>query len=149
MGKEIDHSTNPIPAIHVVEEPFFCLSNGFPADFHFSPDPQDPQIDIFLNGYYNSVINHLLEEGFMRVANTVELKNSTNKILKEVMKGSPVIITYRGKPAASLTPLTQDDLEDFILENSPVVRRMIAEAEKDIRRGKVVSLDQYLTKAHE
>jgi len=85
----------------------------------------------------------------MRVANTVELKNATNKILKEVMKGSPVIITYRGKPAASLTPLTQDDLEDFILENSPVVRRMIAEAEKDIREGKVVSLDQYLAKSHE
>ena len=38
----------------------------------------------------------------MRVANTVELKNKTNEILKEVMKGSPVIITYRGKPAASL-----------------------------------------------
>lgn len=84
----------------------------------------------------------------MRVANTVELKNATNKILREVMKGTPVIITYRGKPAASLTSLTENDLEDFILENSPMVRKMIAEAEKDIRRGKVQSLDQYLAKSH-
>jgi len=85
----------------------------------------------------------------MRVTNTVELKNKTNQILKEVMKGNPVIITYRGKPAASLTPLTQDELEDFILENSPKVRKMIAEAQRDIQNGKVVSLEKYLAKLNE
>jgi prevent-host-death family protein len=85
----------------------------------------------------------------MRVANTVELKNKTNKILKEVMEGSPVIITYRGKPAASLTPLTEEDLEDFVLENSPRIQRMIAEAEKDIKEGKIVSLKDYLAKINE
>jgi antitoxin (DNA-binding transcriptional repressor) of toxin-antitoxin stability system len=82
----------------------------------------------------------------MRFANTVELKNKTNKILKEVMKGSPVIITYRGKPAASITALTEDDLEDFVLENSPMVQKMIVEAQKDIQAGKVVSLKEYLAK---
>ncbi len=85
----------------------------------------------------------------MRVANTVELKNKTNEILKSVMKGSPVIITYRGKPAASITPLTEDDLEDFVLENSPRIRKMLAEAEKDIKKGKNLTLDQYLGKGHE
>ena len=85
----------------------------------------------------------------MRVANTVELKNKTNKILKEVMKGSPVIITHRGKPAASLTPLTENELEDFVLENSPRVRKMIAEAEKDVQKGKVVSFDEYLARINE
>ncbi len=82
----------------------------------------------------------------MRVVNTVELKNKTNKILKEVMKGSPVIITHRGKPAASLIPLTEEDLEDFVLENSPKIKKMIAEAEKDIQAGKVISLRDYLAK---
>jgi antitoxin (DNA-binding transcriptional repressor) of toxin-antitoxin stability system len=85
----------------------------------------------------------------MRVTNTVGLKNETNKILREVMKGSPVIITYRGKPAASLTALTEDDLEDFILENSPKIRRMILQADKDIRAGKVTSLDDYLAELDE
>lgn len=85
----------------------------------------------------------------MRVTNTVELKNKTNQILREVMKGSPVIITYRGKPAASLAPLTDDDIEDFILENSPKIKKMIAEAEKDIQTGKVVSLKEYLVKLNE
>jgi antitoxin (DNA-binding transcriptional repressor) of toxin-antitoxin stability system len=81
----------------------------------------------------------------MKVANTVELKNKTNELLRAVVKGEPVIITYRGKPAASLTALTEDDLEDFILENSPSIRKKIAKAEEDIRAGKIISLDDYLT----
>jgi antitoxin (DNA-binding transcriptional repressor) of toxin-antitoxin stability system len=81
----------------------------------------------------------------MKVANTVELKNKTNELLRDVVKGEPVIITYRGKPAASLTALTEDDLEDFILENSPSIRKKIAKAEEDIRAGKIISLDDYLT----
>lgn len=80
----------------------------------------------------------------MRVTNTVELKNKTNEILREVMKGSPVIVTFRGKPAASITPLKEEDLEDFVLENSPAIQKMIAQAEKDIKAGKVVSLKKYL-----
>jgi prevent-host-death family protein len=85
----------------------------------------------------------------MRFANTVELKNKTNEILKEVMKGKPVIITFRGRPAASLSPLREEDIEDFVLESSPKVRKMIAEAEKDIQDGKFVSLDEYLANLDE
>jgi antitoxin (DNA-binding transcriptional repressor) of toxin-antitoxin stability system len=59
------------------------------------------------------------------------------------MNGEPVIITYRGKPAASLTPLTEDDLEDFILENSPRIRKMIAAAEKARQAGDVIPLQDY------
>jgi prevent-host-death family protein len=79
----------------------------------------------------------------MKVVNTVELKNKTNKLLRDVMNGEPVIITYRGKPAASLTPLTEDDLEDFILENSPRIRKMIAAAEKARQAGDVIPLQDY------
>ncbi|MFZ2053407.1 MAG: type II toxin-antitoxin system prevent-host-death family antitoxin [Candidatus Aminicenantales bacterium] len=81
----------------------------------------------------------------MRVANTVELKNKTNKLLREVMKGNPLIITYRGRPAASILPLSEDDLEDFIIEHSPAIRKRISQAEKDLRAGRVISLDEYLS----
>ena len=80
----------------------------------------------------------------MKVANTVELKNRTNELLRQVMKGEVVIITYRGKPAASITPLTEEDLEDFVLEHSPKVRKMIAEAEADRKAGRVIPLQEYL-----
>lgn len=79
----------------------------------------------------------------MKVANTVDLKNKTNKLLREVMKGEPIIITYRGKPAASLLPLTEEDLEDFILENSPRIRKLVALAEKARAAGEVISLEEY------
>lgn len=81
----------------------------------------------------------------MRVANTVELKNKTNELLREVMKGNPVIITYRGKPAASILPLSEDDLEDFVIENSPSIRKKILKAEEDLKAGRVISLDEYLS----
>ncbi len=82
----------------------------------------------------------------MKVANTVELKNKTNELLRHVMNGEPVIITYRGKPAASITPLSEDDLEDFVLEHSQKVRKMIAEAEVDRKAGRVLPLATYLDK---
>jgi len=81
----------------------------------------------------------------MKFANTVDLKNKTNKLLREVMNGTPLIITYRGKPAASILPLKEDDLEDFIIQYSPSIRKKIAKAEKDVKAGKVISLDEYLS----
>ena len=82
----------------------------------------------------------------MKVANTVDLKNKTNKLLRQVMNGEAVIITYRGKPAASLTALTEGDLEDFVLEHSPKVRKMLAEAEADRKAGRVLPLEAYVGK---
>jgi prevent-host-death family protein len=82
----------------------------------------------------------------MRVANTVDLKNKTNELLRYVMKGEPVIVTFREKPAASIIPLTEDDLEDFILEHSSKIRKMIAEAEADRAAGRVIPLQTYRAK---
>lgn len=82
----------------------------------------------------------------MKVANTVDLKNKTNALLRQVMKGEPVIVTFRGKPAASIIPLSEDDLEDFVLEYSPKIRRMVEEAEADRKAGRVVTLGAYLAR---
>lgn len=80
----------------------------------------------------------------MKVANTVDLKNKTNKLLRQAMNGEPVIITYRGKPAASLVALHERDLEDFILEHSPTVQKMIEQAEADRRAGRLIPFAHYL-----
>ena len=76
----------------------------------------------------------------MKVANTVDLKNKTNKLLRQVMRGEAVIVTYRGKPAASITPLSEEDLEDFVLEHSPKIRKMVAAAEGDRNASRVFPL---------
>ena len=54
----------------------------------------------------------------MRVVNTVELKNRTNELLRDVLAGEPVIVTRHGKPAAALTRLTEGDLARFVLEHA-------------------------------
>jgi len=54
----------------------------------------------------------------MRVVNTVELKNRTNELLRDVVAGEPVIVTLRGKPAAAMTRLTEGDLARFVLEHA-------------------------------
>ena len=87
----------------------------------------------------------------MKVANIVELenKNKTNELLRKGVKGEPIIITIRGKPAAAITALDEDGLEDFIIENSPTIRRKIAMVERDIKAGRTISLDEYLTQSGE
>jgi prevent-host-death family protein len=85
----------------------------------------------------------------MKFANTVELKNKTNALLRLVMGGEPVIITYRGKPAAALTPLGEDDLEDFVLAYSPRIGKKLAEAEAAREAGDVIPLEDYLKRSEE
>ena len=54
----------------------------------------------------------------MRVVNTVELKNRTNELLRDVVAGESVIVTRHGKPAAAITRLTEGDLAEFILQHT-------------------------------
>jgi methylated-DNA-[protein]-cysteine S-methyltransferase len=51
----------------------------------------------------------------MRVASTAELKNRTNELVRTAMAGEPVVITIYGRPAAALTPLSQDKIQEILL----------------------------------
>ena len=80
----------------------------------------------------------------MKMVNTVELKNHANELLRHVHGGQPVIVTRHGKPTAALIPLSEDNLEDLVCEYSPALRRLIAEAEADVRAGRLVSWAEFL-----
>ena len=80
----------------------------------------------------------------MKLVNTVELKNHTNRILRHVRTGRPVIITLHGKPCAALEPITEDDLEDLAFAYGSEVRQMALESAADMRRGRSVTLAEYL-----
>ena len=80
----------------------------------------------------------------MKMINTAELKNHTNEILRQVHRGHPVAVTRRGKPYAAVIPLTEEGLEDFLFEQSPRLRRLIAEAETDVQKGKLVTWENFL-----
>jgi prevent-host-death family protein len=81
----------------------------------------------------------------MQTVNTVELKNRTNAVLRRVrQRKQPIVVTHHGKPTAALIPVTEDDLDDLIMAYSPAFRKFIAEAEADVRAGRVVSWREFL-----
>lgn len=80
----------------------------------------------------------------MRIINTVELKNRTNEILRHVHRGYPIAVTRRGKPYAAVIPLTEEGLEDLLFEYSPRLRQLIAEAEADVKAGRLVTWESFL-----
>ena len=78
----------------------------------------------------------------MRVAPLAQVRNRFSNFLDESKKG-PIFITRNGKIAAVLEAMTDEDVEDFLLERSPRFRRMLDAAGR--RRGGI-SLEAYRRK---
>ena len=76
----------------------------------------------------------------MKFANVKELQKDASGIISLVEKGEDVIITKRGKPAAVIYPLSEDEIEDYMIQHSPSIRKKIEEGLKDSRKGKVIPL---------
>lgn len=76
----------------------------------------------------------------MKFANVKELQRDASGIIGLVEKGEDVIIMKRGKPAAVIYPLTEDEVEDYMIQHSPTIRKKIEEGLKDMREGKIIPL---------
>jgi prevent-host-death family protein len=81
----------------------------------------------------------------MRFANVRELKNKTSEILKLAEK-EEVVVTSRGKPTAIIKGITEEDFEDYLLENNPKFLAALEKARKEYLELGGVSLDDYLMK---
>jgi prevent-host-death family protein len=80
----------------------------------------------------------------MKFANVRELKNKTSEILRKAEKEA-VIITSKGKPRAIVTAISEEDFEDYLLEQSPELSDILEEARKEyILRGGI-TLEDYLS----
>ena len=80
----------------------------------------------------------------MKFANVRELKNKTSAILSKAEK-EPVVITSRGKPRAIITGISEDDFEDYLLEQSPALQDALQEAAREYARKGGITLEDYLT----
>jgi prevent-host-death family protein len=76
----------------------------------------------------------------MKFANVKELQKDASGIISLVENGEDVIITKRGKPAAVIYPLSEDEIEDYMIQYSPGIRKKIEEGLKDSRKGKIIPL---------
>jgi len=72
----------------------------------------------------------------MPIVGVRELKTHATDIIKQVReKGREFIITYRGTPVGLLTPITEDDLEDYLLTRHPFFADLRSRARTEIERG--------------
>jgi len=82
----------------------------------------------------------------MRFVSVRELKATPSEFLRLAAKGETVVIASRGKPTAVLRAISEEELEDYILENSPKVKQLVAEGERDRRTGRVTPLEKYIAR---
>ncbi len=80
----------------------------------------------------------------MKIIGVRELKNNISHYLNDIGEEGGVIITNHGNTCAALIPLSDDDLEDFVLAHSPKVQRAVRRGQREITRGKSVSLEELL-----
>ncbi len=82
----------------------------------------------------------------MRFVSVRQLKANPSEFLRLAAKGETVVVATRGKPTAVLRAITEEELEDYLLENSPRIRRLVAEGERDRRAGRVTPLEKYIAR---
>ena len=81
----------------------------------------------------------------MRFANVRELKNKTSEVLKLAEKEA-VVVTSRGKPTAIIKGVSEEDFEDYLLENNPKFLAALEKAKEEYMRLGGVSIQEYLKK---
>lgn len=77
----------------------------------------------------------------MKTATVRELKAKLSRYLK-ASESEDILITSHGKPKAVLRALSEDNLEDYIIANSPTIKKKIENAYKDYLKHGGVSLDK-------
>lgn len=75
------------------------------------------------------------------VVNVRDLARETSRIADEVEQGSSFLLTRRGVPIATVTPIDPDALEDFILANAPEFVASRRETDEALAAAKTESAD--------
>lgn len=81
----------------------------------------------------------------MRFASVRELKNKTSEILRLSEYGD-IIVTSNGKPKAIIKGITEDDLEDYLLENNHKFLNLLEKAKKEYLVKGGLDIKDYLRK---
>jgi len=78
----------------------------------------------------------------MPIVGVKELKAKTSQIVKELEEEKrSFILTFRGKPVAKITPVSEEELEDFFFSSANAsLMEILEEREKEPS----ISLDEFL-----
>ena len=80
----------------------------------------------------------------MKFVSISELKNETSQIVQGVRRGQSVVVVRHGKPCAAVIRLSEDNIDQLLFEESPLVKEAVTEALDDLKHKRTVSLKDYL-----
>ena len=77
----------------------------------------------------------------VQFVNIRELKNHMSEVIRRARKGY-VVVTSRGKPTAVLHRISEEDLEDYLLANSPKFLKSLQASYEDYQHKGGMSLEK-------
>ena len=77
----------------------------------------------------------------VQFVNLRELKIQASKVIRRSRRGD-VVVTVRGKPKAVIHAVEEEDLENYLMEHSPVFLRKMEKAIREAKEGKVYSYQE-------
>jgi len=85
----------------------------------------------------------------MKMRNIAELHNKTSEVLREVNlrevnEAGYVIITSHGKAVAYIKKFREEEIEDFVIENHPLIRESILNSYDDYIKTGGIDLDEVI-----
>ncbi len=81
----------------------------------------------------------------MPLVNVRELSRRTGVVISTVQRTKrPMLVTRAGRPVAAVVPVDPSALEDWILAHAPEFVSSMAEAERDLKRGRTVSIAELM-----
>lgn len=81
----------------------------------------------------------------MKFANVRELKNKTSEILRYAEK-EDIVVTSKGKPRAIIKGISEEDFEDYLLENNPKFLDALEKAREEYMKLGGIGINEYLKK---
>lgn len=81
----------------------------------------------------------------MKTATVRELKARLSQYLKDAEQ-QDVIVTSHGRPCAVLHGLVGEELEDYLIANSPTIRKKVEKSYEDYLKEGGISLDDVMKK---
>jgi len=76
----------------------------------------------------------------MKVMTLDQAQKSLGRCLDQARK-EDILITRNGKPAALIRGISQNDLEDYLLENDPRFMKIVEKRRREYRREGGIPLD--------
>ena len=71
-----------------------------------------------------------------------ELHDDTSAVIRRLRERGPIIVTRHGKPVAVIQPITEEELEDFVLVHHPDFHEGLKEALGDYAARRIKPLSE-------